>query len=329
MTEPRAGVLSIASSLPPRVAKIEQIFSDEGALLDARRAARLGVRETRVFEGESPTELALDAALAALAKAEIGAMELDAIIDFSTMPQRYVEPAWSMSNELQHLLGARNAFTLGYSGGGCANLLVAMKFARALLRADEDARTILLVASDVALTGNRVIDRDDPLTILGDGATAMIMRRDAGRATLVDVALSSEGRLHDARLIPGGGIRHPTRLDLHRLVVDRKKIASVDRHARARDLAAGLLEARGVPLADVAHVVTPNLSAEDVVDFAAALCGDAAPGLATLAAHGHANANDLILNLARVEQAGIAEDAYVLLASHGLGFLAGAALLRY
>ncbi|MCG6122720.1 MAG: hypothetical protein MEP57_08435 [Microvirga sp.] len=329
MTAARAGVLSIASSLPPRVANLGAIFADEGVALDQRVAARLGVREVRVFEGESPTELALDASRAALAKAGIEAGELDAIIDFSTMPQRYVEPAWSMSNELQHLIGARNAFTLGYSGGGCANLLVAMKFASAMLRADADTRTILLVASDVALPGNRVIDREDPFMVLGDGATAMIMRRDEGRATLIDVALASEGRLHDARFIPGGGIRHPTRLDLHRLVLDRETIASVDRHARARDLAAGLLEARGVPLGDVAHVVTPNLSAEDVVSFAAALYGNAAPGLATLANLGHANANDFILNLARLEEAGVVEGAYVLLASHGLGFLAGAALLRY
>lgn len=329
MTAHRAGVLSIASSLPPRVASLEAILADERVSLDDGAAGRLGVSEVRVFEGESPTELALDASRAALAKAGIEAGELDAIIDFSTMPQRYVEPAWSMSNELQHLLGARGAFTLGYSGGGCANLLAAMKFAGALLRADEDARTILLVASETALPGDRVIGGDDPATILGDAGTAMVMRRDEGRATLLDVALATEGRMHDVRFIPGGGIRHPARLDLHRLVVDRAKMATVDLHARARAIAAELLAARGAPLADMAHVVTPNLSAEDVAAYASSLHGDASPGLATLAAHGHAGAADLLLNLERVEKAGIAEDGYVLLVSHGLGFLSGAALLRY
>ena len=55
---------------------------------------------------------------------------------------------------------------LGFGGGGTTNLLVALRFVSSLIKADDDVKTALLIASDVSIPGNRVINHDNPLTIL-------------------------------------------------------------------------------------------------------------------------------------------------------------------
>lgn len=328
MTTASIGILSAAAYFPDKTITIEQVFKEEGVTLDADTAARLGIKRVHVFEGESPTDMAVAVSKAAIEKAGLTAMDIHAIIDFSVMPQRYVEPAWSMSNELQAELGAKNAFTLGYSGGGCANLHVAIKFATALIKANDDVDTVLLVASDKALPKNRIIDRGNPVTVLGDAASALIIKRGAPNSTIIDTEMSSIGRLHDVRNIPGGGVAHPTRVDLYKLVLDRAKYDSVDRTAAPKKLAAEMLKRNSVS-AGLKSILIPNTSNEDMDHFAKALDAQAPMARDTLASTGHVHSTDLILNYMTLEKSGLKKGDYVMMASHGMGFLAGVTLLQY
>ena len=254
------GILSAASFVPQRTATVREIFEEEGIPVDRGDIARLGIEQVHVFDGESPTDMAIEASLAALKTGELLATDIDAIIDFSVMPQKYVEPAWSMSNELQAELAARNAFTLGFSGGGCANLHVAIKFATSLIRTNNDIETVLLVASDRAISGNRVIDQDKPITVVGDAASAFILQRGAQAGTIIDTTVASDGRLHDVLNIPGGGMAHPTRLDLYRLMLNREKYESVTTVATLKLISETLLVKHALDLDGVAKLLDLSLA---------------------------------------------------------------------
>ncbi|WP_349360339.1 3-oxoacyl-[acyl-carrier-protein] synthase III C-terminal domain-containing protein [Stappia sp.] len=328
MTMSSVGILSAARYLPDRTAPIADVLASDGLAVPPDTGDRLGIAQVHVFEGESPTEMAVAVSRQALDAAGLAPTDLDAIIDFSVMPQRYVEPAWSMSNELQAELGAKGAFTLGFSGGGSANLHAALKFARALIRANDDVDTILLAAADQAIPGNRVLAAGAPVTVIGDAASAVIVRRDAPSATLVDVAARSTGARHDVLNIPGGGMAHPTRLDLYRLMLDEAHYTAADRMTELRQVVDALLARNGLTRDDIAHFITANISRDDSEAFASAMAtnGRLVPG--DLAACGHVHSCDLVFTYLDLARAGGKPGDLVLIASHGMGFFRGATLVK-
>ncbi|SOB95784.1 3-oxoacyl-ACP synthase III family protein [Stappia indica] len=324
------GLLAAAHYLPERTSTLDEIIARETGPVDVTAAARLGVDSVHVFEGESPTDMAVAVSRKVLETAGLTPLDLDAIIDFSMMPQRYVEPAWSMSNELQAELGAKRAFTLGYSGGHSSNLHAAIKFARALILANDDVHRVLLVASDQAISGNRVIaGQDSPLTVLGDGASAVIVARGAGRARILGTAMRSTGALHDVLNIPGGGMKHPTRLDLYRLTLDAAKHARADRTNELKGLVDKLLARHGLSGSDIGRTITANISASDAQAVGDSLGAGERLVPSGFASRGHLHASDLVLNMLELEEEAPPAGTNVLLATHGHGFLYGATLLQY
>lgn len=329
VTEP-VGLLAAAHYLPERTNTLDEIIARETGPVDVTAAARLGVDSVHVFDGESPTDMAVAVSRKVLETAGLTPLDLDAIIDFSMMPQRYVEPAWSMSNELQAELGAKRAFTLGYSGGHSSNLHAAIKFARALILANDDVHRVLLVASDQAISGNRVIaGKDAPLTVLGDGASAVIVARGAGRARILGTAMRSTGALHDVLNIPGGGMKHPTRLDLYRLTLDAAKHARSDRTNELKGLVDKLLARHGLSGSDIGRTITANISASDAQAVGDSLGAGERLVPSGFASRGHLHASDLVLNMLELEEEAPPAGTHVLLATHGHGFLYGATLLQY
>jgi 3-oxoacyl-[acyl-carrier-protein] synthase-3 len=323
------GIIAAACHLPPETTTLSKILSAENVNGAGPKVAALGFTGVHVFTGESPTDMAVEVSRQALAEAGVSPLDLDAVIDFSVMPQRYVEPAWSMSNELQAELGAKNAFTLGFSGGGAANVHAAIKFASALILANDDVDTVLLAASDQAISGNRVIGAgDEPVTVIGDAASALILRRDAGRARVVDTRLASRGALHDVLYIPGGGMRHPTRLDLYKLTLDAEKYAAADRHGELGSLVDALISRHGLAREGIDRFLTAHVSDADLAGFDAALAAGDRLVRPDASARGHLHSSDLVFGL-RDLLAGDETPDTVLMASHGMGFSYGATLLRF
>lgn len=331
MTEPASrpavGIASAAVRLPAASRSVRDVLADEGlpepppGFLDGR---------VPVAESETGSELALAAAREAMEAAGVSPQDVDVIVDYTVLPQEYLVPAWSMSNRLQHELGAKKAFTVGFSGGGSTNLHVAMHFASSLIRSDDSVSTALLLAADLAIPDNRVLGGDEPLAVLGDSAGAMILRRDAGRGRIVDVAMRSDGRMHDVCCIPGGAMAHPDRRDLFRLRLDRSAFEAAPRMESLRALADSVLARAGLRLSDVAFHVCPNLSSTDQADYARTLeVPEGRLWTSSLAGHGHLQATDLVLNYLSASRAGaFGEDDWVLMSSHGLGFLSGVCLIR-
>lgn len=326
-----AGIVSTALSLPSGQRSAAEAFADEGQELTAAAAARLGIREVRRAQGETGSALALAAAQDALRRAEVAGNTLDVIVDYSFMPQEFLVPAWSMSNKLQAQLGASKAFTVGFSGGGTTNFLTALHFAAALIESDSTVNTALLLGADLAIDKNRVLNRERPLTILGDAATAVVVRRGAAQATVLASAFWTDGALHDVCYIPGGAMSHPDRLDLYRMQIDAARYERAPRREMLARLIDAVLGRAGATRERVKHLVCPNFSAEDRALYAGLLPAAPEPaGAENLQRYGHTHGHDLVLNYGTlVEQGRIQGGDLVLLASHGLGFSYGVTLLKH
>lgn len=323
------GLLAAACKLPDRIVQTESVFSDEGAALDPETDRRLGIDAVHACEEETGSELALAAAQQVLDEAGVDATQIDAIVDYTVLPQEYLVPSWSMSNRLQHELGARKAFTVGFSGGGATNLNVALHFGASLIRSDPKVDTVLLLAADVSIPGNRIINRDRPTTVLGDGASALLLQRGAAGCKVLDTELWSDGRYHDVCCVKGGAMAHPLRSDLYRLELDEEAYSAATAMATLRRVTGVLLERARLGWEDVSHFLCPNISAEDHADVGRTL--DAEPiGASVRSRHGHMQGNDVVLNFVAAREAGEFRAGDLLwMGSHGMGFLAGATLMRF
>lgn len=323
------GIASAAACFPEQARTLDDLVGQEGAIHSA--AAELGVGSVRACTAETGSMLALRAATEAMRKAGVEAAEIDVIVDYSVTPQEYLVPAWSMSNKLQAEIGATKSFTIGFSGGASSNLLVALRFASAHLRTDDSADTALLLAADVAIPGNRILNPEDPTMVLGDGASALVLRRGLDRAVLVGCEIRTDGALHDVCYIPGGAMNHPDRADLYRMKLDTERYRAAPRFNAIQVALAAALDRVGSRREDVATFVYPNISTADRDEFFATFQVDDATRApaALFAEHGHLMASDLVMNyITALEHGSPNAGDLIALTSHGLGFMAGAALVR-
>jgi 3-oxoacyl-[acyl-carrier-protein] synthase-3 len=274
--------------------------------------------------------MALVACREALRRAELDVALLDVIVDYTILPQEYLVPAWNMSNKLQHELGAKKAFTVGFSGGGATNFLVALSSAAALLEANENLKNALLVAADVTIPGNRVLNPIDPVTVLGDSAGAMVLKKGAAGSLVIDTEFHSEGSYHDVCYIPGGALAQPDDPALYRMELDKSRYDSAPKTEKLKGMLGTLLKRTGVKREDIVFGLYPNLSAEDQQQFADAIGFSSGQiNSDNRKSHGHLQGTDFVVNyLSMIEGGTVDKGQYFLAASHGMGFLAGLTLLQ-
>lgn len=326
----QVGIVAAACFLPAGRRYVLDLFPEECGPGASANAPGIGIDEVPAVENETGSALGLAAAQQALQKAGITGAQVDVIIDYTILPQDYLVPAWNMSNRLQHELGAAKAFTVGFSGGGSSNFLVAVTSAVALLQANEKLQTALLVGADLTLPGNRVLHPADPVSVLGDSAGALVLRRDALTNVFVDAELISDGTLHDVCYIPGGGLAHPEDPGLYRLMLDKKRYDQKTKTATLRQMTDTILTRAGIGLNDVAYVLYPNLSRQDQAEFQQALALKPEQMCSSmLRSHGHLQGTDLVVNyLAMLESGTVKPGDYFLAASHGMGFMPAVTLFR-
>ena len=324
------GIAAAAVTLPAAKCAAQTLLQEESASFDPTIVARLGIEEVPICDGESASAMALAACQEALRRAELDVAQLDVIVDYSILPQEYLVPAWNMSNKLQHELGAKKAFTVGFSGGGATNFLVALSSAAALLEANENLKSALLVAADVTIPGNRILNPADPVSVFGDSAGALVLKKGMEGNLVIATELHSEGSYHDVCYIPGGALAHPDDPALYRMELDKSRYDRAPKTETLNALVETLLQRARVKRDDVAFVLYPNLSCEDQEQFADAL-GYTSDQINrdNRKSHGHLLGTDFVVNyLSMIESGAVRQGQYFLAASHGMGFLAGVTLLR-
>jgi 3-oxoacyl-[acyl-carrier-protein] synthase III len=328
------GIVATACAFPSATPTLTEICAEEGVELSQQSIHRLGIESVHASAGETGTDLALSASSTALEAAGLAGKQIDLIVDYTILPQEYLVPVWNLGNKLQYELDATNAFALGFSGGGSTNFLVALRFATDLIRANPELHTALLFGADMAIPGNRIINPGDPVTVLGDGASAVLLAEGAEHDVVIGVELASDGANHNTSYIPGGALAQladSDRSDLYRLRIDRTQLEAAPRRETLELLERAVVDRTGVDRREIRHHVHPNVSAEDQALYRAASLGSESPAVeANRTTHGHVQATDLVLNLEAVTaDGGCSAGDLVLMSSHGMGFTSGVAVLQH
>ena len=321
----RSVVLGCGSYLPSRILSNDELARSVDTT-DEWIVQRTGIRERHIAApGEVTSDLAINAAKAALANAHIEASAIDLIVlGTSTPDQTFPATAVSVQAGLGITRGA--AFDLQ---AVCSGFIFALSVVDGLLRTGVHKRALVIGAE----TFSRILDWSDRTTcvLFGDGAGALILeaqeqpgeKADRG---LLTTHLRSDGR-HRAKLYVDGGVSS-TQTVGHLRMEGRE----VFKHAVAMitDVIEDAFKATGYTAADIDWFV-PHQANKRIIDGSAHKLGIAPEKVViTVDRHGNTSAASIPLALAdAVADRRIKRGHLLLLEAMGGGFTWGSALVLW
>lgn len=202
-TNRTVSIIGTGSYLPERVlsnAEMEKMVETS----DDWITTRTGIKERRIAaESESTSDLAAQAAQAAMENAGITADEIDLIIVATVTPDMAFP---STACFVQQKIGARQAACFDVSAA-CAGFLYALEIAQQFITS-HTYDTILVIGAEKL---SSIVDWTDRNTcvLFGDGAGAAILRHRGGGHGVISTYMASDGGLADILYIPGGGSKTP------------------------------------------------------------------------------------------------------------------------
>jgi 3-oxoacyl-[acyl-carrier-protein] synthase III len=325
VTVRRSVMLGCGSYLPSRILTnadlARQIDTSDEWIVQ-----RTGIHERHIAaSGETTSQMATQAARAALSHAHVDAQSIDLIVLATSTPDNtFPASAVSVQADLGITHGA--AFDLQ---AVCSGFVFALATADGLLRSGAFSRALVIGAE----TFSRILDWTDRGTcvLFGDGAGAVVLdaqelpgtREDRGVLT---VRLRSDGRYKSKLYVDGGPSSTGTVGHL------RMEGREVFRHAVAMitDVVEEAFKETGTTVADVDWFI-PHQANKRIIDGSAHKLG-IAPGkiVITVDRHGNTSAASIPLALAdAVADRRIKRDDLLLFEAMGGGFTWGAALVRW
>ena len=195
---PRAVIRGTGHYLPERVVE-NSWFEDRIDTSDEWIRARTGI-ERRHFaaEGETTSQMAIEAAKAALERAGLAADQIDAIIVATSTPDLTFP---SVATMVQAGLGMTRGFAFDVQAV-CAGFVFALANADGLIRSGQAERVLVIGAE----TFSRLMDWEDRGTcvLFGDGAGAVVLEAAAGERGILSTDLNSDGNYRDILYVDGG-----------------------------------------------------------------------------------------------------------------------------
>jgi len=287
---------------------------------------RTGIKRRHIAaKGETTSDLAYHAAVAALKDAGIGADEIDLIVVATTTPD---ETFPSVATKIQARLGMTRGAAFDVQAV-CSGFVYGLSVADNFIKAGQ-AGTVLLIGAE---TMSRLMDWSDRTTcvLFGDGAGAIVLRAAEGKGDASDrgvlaTNIFSDGRHHDFLYVDGGPSTTGTTGHL------RMAGKEVFKHAVVNTVSAmaQTAEAGGVALDKIDWVV-PHQANQRILDATALKLGLPKDRvISTIAEHGNTSAASVPLALAvGVKDGRIKKGDMLLLEAMGGGFTWGAALVRW
>ncbi len=321
----RSVVIGCGSYLPARILSNDEL-AHSVETTDEWIVQRTGIRERHIAAaGEMTSDLALNAARAALANARVAADTIDLIVLATSTPdQTFPATAVSVQAGLGITHGA--AFDLQ---AVCSGFVYALAVADGMLKGGGFKRALVIGAE----TFSRILDWSDRTTcvLFGDGAGALVLeaqeqlgdRNDRG---ILTTHLRSDGR-HKSKLYVDGG-PSSTQTVGHLRMEGRE----VFKHAVAMitDVVEDAFKATGYNASDIDWFV-PHQANKRIIDGSAHKLGIAPEKVViTVDRHGNTSAASIPLALAdAVADRRIKRGNLILLEAMGGGFTWGSALLRW
>ncbi|MGJ5120819.1 beta-ketoacyl-ACP synthase III [Bradyrhizobium oligotrophicum] len=321
----RSVVLGCGSYLPQRVVTNAELAS-RIETSDEWIVQRTGIRERHVAaDGEFTSHLAINAARAALAAADVDPQSIDLIVlGTSTPDNTFPATAVAVQNGLGIHHGA--AFDLQ---AVCSGFVYALATADNFLRSRQFKRALVIGAE----TFSRILDWNDRTTcvLFGDGAGALVLDAQEQGGTSADrgvltTHLRSDGR-HKAKLYVDGG-PSSTQTVGHLRMEGRE----VFKHAvgMITDVIVDAFDATGLS-AETIDWFVPHQANKRIIDASAHKL-HIAPEKVVLTVDRHGNTSAASIPLAldvAVKDGRIKRGDVVLLEAMGGGFTWGSALVRW
>jgi 3-oxoacyl-[acyl-carrier-protein] synthase-3 len=276
-------------------------------------------------EGELTSDLATQAARAALADAGLGADDLDAIIVATSTPD-LTFPA--TATIVQHKLGMTRGFAFDVQAV-CAGFVYALTNANALILSGQ-ARRVLVIGAE---TFSRIMNWEDRTTcvLFGDGAGAVVLEAAEGTGTAADrgilaCELQSDGRLRDILKVSGGVSSSGT--SGHLMMAGREVFRhAVDKLARAT---LDVIAKGGATVDQVDRVVPHQANIRIITRTAAKLDLPMDRIVVTVQDHGNTSAASIPLAMSVAKARGeLKEGDLTVTEAIGGGLAWGAVLLRW
>ena len=198
-------ITGLGRALPERVVSnrevAERLGVEENWIL-----SRTGISERRyTSQAETISTLGTEAALEALAHADLSAGDLDLIITATCTPDHLFP---STACLIQSAIGANKAGAFDLNAA-CSGFIYGLSMAAASVTSGQ-AEKVLVVGGDVL---SKFVDPDDPVTcpLFGDGAGAAIV--EAADAGEMRFELGADGSGSQHVIMPAGGSRIPSSKD--------------------------------------------------------------------------------------------------------------------
>ncbi|MFA6597080.1 MAG: ketoacyl-ACP synthase III [Ignavibacteriaceae bacterium] len=199
-------IVGSGSYVPERI--IPNSFFNEllGEDVDTWLRENLTIRERRwCEENQSTADLAVNAALKALASAQIPADQIDLLIVATDTPE-YISP--STASVVQYRIGAKKAGTFDINTA-CAGFVTALDTAGKFIQADEKYNYVLVIG---AYAMSKYLDLTDKktVTLFADGAGAVVLKSEVNSESgFLTGSLFTDGQYSDWMGIYAGGTHMP------------------------------------------------------------------------------------------------------------------------
>ncbi|MGH9722981.1 MAG: beta-ketoacyl-ACP synthase III, partial [Bryobacteraceae bacterium] len=254
-TPTRAKISALGCYVPPNVLTnfdLEKMVDTNNQWI----LERTGIVERHIADPEVATsDMAVEAANAALAQRGIAAKELDAVLVCTVTPDMLFP---STACLVQDRIGARKAWGFDLVAA-CSGFLYGLTTAAHFVGAGTH-RKVLVVGAD---TMTRIIDYTDRGTcvLFGDGAGAMLVEpaEDGEDAGFIDFIGEIDGSGGDYLKMPAGGSRRPASAEtvqqrLHYVQQDGQQVFKYAVR-KMYELCKGVLERNGFKPSDVAALI--------------------------------------------------------------------------
>ncbi len=328
---PRVKITALGCYAPPRVLNnhdLEKMVETS----DQWIKERTGISERRIADPSAATsDLATEAAKAALAARGINASELDVILVCTVTPDMFFP---STACLVQNNIGAKGAWGFDLVAA-CSGFLYGLTTGVQMI-AGGLHRKVLVIGAD---TMSRIIDYTDRATcvLFGDGAGAMLLEAVTeadGDAGFIDFLGEIDGSGGDYLKMPAGGSRLPASCETvtKRLHYVHQDGGQVFKYAvrKMGELCQALLDRNGYTGRDVSLLI-PHQANRRIIDAAGERLGlNECQVMVNIDRYGNTTAGTLPLATRdAIAQGRLKKGDLLLYAAVGAGYTAGASLWRW
>lgn len=328
MSSLSASIIGTGSYVPEKVlsnADLERLVETN----DEWIVTRTGIRERRIAAPEQTTsDLAAEAAKAAMLNAGVTPEELDMIIVATVTPDMFFP---STACFVQTKIGAKNAVCFDVSAA-CSGFLFALETARQFI-ASGARKTVLVIGAEKLST---IVDWSDRNTcvLFGDGAGAAILRHKPGARGMIHTHMGSDGRQSEILYIPGGACRTPVTAENAALRLNTIKMNGKETYKQAvtamMDAGNRVLEAGGVRAEELACVIPHQANARIIEAIADRMRLPLERFLINLDRFGNTSAAAVAIALDEANRTGrMKEGDYILLVVFGGGLTWAGSLIQW